>query len=58
MLLYIITRFATVIQNIRVYYNLGLLQSTPEVHMYVYIDINNAFFVLAFTVYSNYTLQK
>ena len=57
MLLYI-TRFATVIQNIRVYYNLGLLQSTSEVHIYIYIDIDNAFFVLAFTVYSNYTLQK
>ena len=58
MLLYIITRISRVIQNIRVYYNLGLLQSTPEVHMYVYIDTDNAFFVLAFTVYLNCTLQK
>ena len=52
------TQFATVIQNIRVYYHLGLLHSASEVHMYVHIDINNAFFVLAFTVYLNYALQK
>ena len=58
MLLYIITRFATIIQNIRVYHNLGLLHSTSHVHLYVYIDINNAFFVLAFTVYLNNTLQR
>ena len=52
------TQFATVIQNIRVYYHLSLLQFASEVHMYVHIDINNAFFAFAFTVYLNYALQK